>query len=93
MRDTSRRDTLTILSDLLGNMKEPKRLTHLLYASNLSYSQLTKYLKMITEMGLAEEQKKPFHSYIITDDGKFFIEMANKRKKNTPIIQKISKLT
>ena len=91
MRDTSRRDTLTILADLLGNMKEPKRLTHLLYASNLSYSQLIKYLKMITEMGLAEERKKPFHSYIITDDGKFFIDMASKRKKSTPIIQKITK--
>lgn len=91
MRDSGRRDTLTILSDLLENMKEPKRLTHLLYASNLSYSQLTKYLKMITEMGLAETQQKPFHSYKITDDGKFFIEMANKRKKKIPVIQKSSK--
>ena len=76
----SRRDTLKILSDLLENMQEPKRITHLLYASNLSYSQLAKYLKIITEMGLAIEQKKPFHSYIVTDDGKFFIQMVSKRQ-------------
>ena len=89
MKDTCRRDTLTIFSDLLENMKEPKRITRLLYASNLSYSQLTKYLKMITDMGLAEEQIKPFHSYKVTDDGKFFMEMANKRKKNIPVIKNL----
>jgi len=79
MRAT-RRDTLKILSDLLENMQEPKRVTHLLYASNLSYSQLAKYLKIITEMGLAIEQTKPFHSYTVTEDGKFFIHMVSKRQ-------------
>jgi len=79
MRAT-RRDTLKILSDLLGNMQEPKRITHLLYASNLSYSQLSKYLKIITEMGLAIEQRKPFHSYMVTEDGKYFIQMVSKRQ-------------
>ena len=44
---------------------------------------------MITDMGLAEEQKKPFHSYKVTDDGKFFMEMANKRKKNIPVIKNL----
>lgn len=75
----NRRDTLKIISDLLENMKEPKRLTHLLYASNLSYSQLSKYLKILKEMGLAIEQKKPFPSYLVTQDGEFFIQMVNKR--------------
>ena len=75
----TRRDTLTILSDLLHNMKEPRRLTHLLYSSNLSYSQLVKYLKMVKEMGLIEEQMKPFHTFKITSDGQFFMEMMKKR--------------
>ena len=75
----TRRDTLTILSDLLHNMQEPRRLTHLLYSSNLSYSQLVKYLKIVKEMGLIEEQTKPFHTFKITDDGKFFMEMMKKR--------------
>jgi len=26
------------------------------------------------------EQKKPFHSYIATEDGKFFIHMVSKRQ-------------
>ena len=86
MKNMKRRDTLDILSELLDNMKEPRRLTHLLYASNLSYSQLFKYLKMVTEMGLAQEKKKPFHSYFITNDGKFFVEMVNKRQEKTSLI-------
>jgi len=86
MGNGKRRDTLAILAELLDNMREPKRLTHLLYASNLSYSQLSKYVKMVIEMGLAEEQRKPFHSYFITSDGKFFIEMVNKRRENDSIV-------
>jgi len=81
MRDESRRDTLDILSDLLENMYEPRRLTHLLYASNLSYTQLCKYLKMIIEMGLAQKQSKPFASFQITTDGKYFRTLINRRLK------------
>ena len=81
MGDESRRDTLDILSDLLENMSEPRRLTHLLYASNLSYTQLCKYLKMVVEMGLAHKQSKPFHSFTITTDGKYFVNLINRRIK------------
>lgn len=77
----SRRDTLKIISDLLDNMKEPRRMTHLLYASNLSYSQLVKYIKIVTEMGLAVEQKKPFHCFKVTADGEFFMDMVKKREQ------------
>ena len=81
MRDGNRRDTLSVISDLLGNMTEPRRLTRLLYASNLSYSQFRKYLKMIKEMGLALEHQEPFHSYSITHDGKYFMELVSKRSE------------
>lgn len=74
-----RRDTLKIISDLLENMREPRRLTHLLYASNLSYSQLVKYLKIVKEMGLITEQKNPFPSFMVTQDGEFFMNMVSKR--------------
>jgi predicted transcriptional regulator len=76
----NRRDTLKIISDLLENMREPKRLTHLLYASNLSYSQLSKYLRILKEMGLAVEQSKPFPSYLVTPDGEYFVQMVSKRE-------------
>jgi len=77
---TTRRDTLKIISDILENMREPRRVTHLLYASNLSYTQLIKYIKIIKEMGLVTEQQKPFQSYVITQDGEFFIQMVSKRE-------------
>ena len=77
---TTRRDTLKIISDILENMREPRRVTHLLYASNLSYTQLIKYIKIVKEMGLVTEQQKPFQSYIITQDGEFFIQMVKKRQ-------------
>ena len=78
----NRRDTLSVLSDLLENTKEPCRVTRLLQASNLSYSQFTKYLKMIKKMGLIQEHREPFASYTITADGKFFMEMVKKRLEN-----------
>lgn len=85
MAYSSRRDTLEILSDLLNNMQEPRRLTQLLYRSNLSYSQLRKYLTMVVEMGLAKYEKKPHASYLVTEEGKMFIQMVNKRTVMKPI--------
>jgi len=76
----TRRDTLKIISDLLENMREPRKLTHLLYASNLSYTQLIKYIKIVKEMGLVTAQEKPFASYTVTPDGDFFIQMVSKRE-------------
>lgn len=82
MSTSERRDTLMIMSDLLQSMKEPRRLTHLLYATNLSYSQLVKYIKIVKQMGLAQEQKKPFQSYTLTTDGQLFMNMVKKREEN-----------
>ncbi len=76
----TRRDTLKIISDLLENMREPRKLTHLLYASNLSYTQLIKYIKIVKEMGLVTAQEKPFASFSVTPDGDFFIQMVSKRQ-------------
>lgn len=91
MSDGNRRDTLSILADLLDNMKEPRRITSLLYATNLSYSQFIKYLKMVIAMGLAQEQKEPFHSYFITNEGKFFVKIVNKRQEKIQIILPLNK--
>ena len=67
-----RRDKITIMADLLDVMQEPRRLTHILYKSNMSYVQLVKYLDNLIDMGLAEKKKEPFRSYTITDNGKLF---------------------
>lgn len=90
LMSSNRRDTLTVLSDLLENMSEPRRVTRLLYSSNLSYAQFSKYLKMVKDMGLAEEQKKPFHCYQVTPDGKFFMEMVRKRQEKSIVVSKLT---
>ena len=67
------------MADLLDHMEEPRRITHLLYASNLNYGQLCKYLKMLKMMRLADEQMKPYHLFKITSEGKFFMNIINRR--------------
>lgn len=76
----ARRDQITIMGDLLANTMEPRRLTHLLYSSNMSYSQLVKYLNILLDLGLIDEQKKPFRSFTITDKGKSFMSIIRKIK-------------
>ena len=70
-----RRDQLTIMTDLLSNIEEPRRVTHLLYKSNMSYTQLIKYLNVLVEMGLAQENRKPFHAFTVTQNGKTFYKL------------------
>ena len=71
----SRRDKLVIMTELLENMVEPSRLTHILHASNMSYSQLIKYLNSMKAMGLAEEQYVPYRVFRITAEGKTFVDL------------------
>ena len=79
---TGRRDKITIMADLLDVMQEPRRLTHILYKSNMSYVQLVKYLDNLIEMGLAEKKKEPFRSYTITDNGKLFRTLVKGNGQN-----------
>ena len=73
--ENGRRNQVTIMADLLENMQEPRRLTHILYMSNMSYTQLTKYLNAMIELGLAQEQKKPFRAFSTTNNGKIFMRL------------------
>ncbi len=82
IRITSRRDQLTIMSDLLEIVKQPQRLTHILYKSNMSYGQLSKYLHELTELGFLETKTKPFRAFVITPKGKQFSEMLSTKKQN-----------
>ncbi len=73
---TGRRDKITIMTDLLDIMQEPRRLTHILYKSNMSYVQLVKYLDDLIDRGLAEKRKQPFRCYTVTDNGKLFMDLV-----------------
>jgi|SRR6201988_771384 predicted transcriptional regulator len=74
-----RRDELTIMTDLMANMLQPMRSTHLLYKSNLSYSQLKKYLSSLQSMGLVEEATKPYRSFTVTEKGRTFLDIVGAR--------------
>ncbi len=69
---SSRRDKITIMADLLDIIQEPRRVTHILYKSNMSYVQLLKYLANLKDLGFAEEMSEPFRCYKITENGKIF---------------------
>ncbi len=83
---TTRRDQLTIISDLLEIVHQPQRLTHILYKSNMSYGQLSKYLDDLTEMEFIEIRTEPFRAFVITPKGKQFNEMLSS-KKRTPNLE------
>jgi len=73
---TGRRDKVTIMADLLNIMQEPRRLTHILYKSNMSYVQLSKYLENLIEMGMVKKTQVPHRTYSITANGKLFMNLV-----------------
>lgn len=82
-----RRDKITIMNDLLNIIQEPRRVTHILYKSNMSYVQLLKYLDNLMQMGFAEENTKPYRSFKITEDGKLFMKLIS-RNGNSDSVSK-----
>jgi len=74
----ARRDKITIMGDLLGIIQEPRRVTHILYKSNMSYVQLLKYLDNLKDLGLVEVRTKPYRSYMITENGKMFMHLISR---------------
>lgn len=86
MGTITRRDQLTIMADLLEIVKQPQRLTHILYKSNMSYGQLSRYLNDMTEMGFLETKTSPFRAYVITSKGTQFSDMLLTKKQSIDII-------
>jgi len=66
------------MTDLLENMQESRRLTHILYRSNMSYTQLVKYLNSMIDLGFIEEQTTPFRCFKIKENGKIFMGLMKK---------------
>gem|GEM_PF-6702758 len=72
-----RRNELTIMTHLLTYLIEPRRTTHILYRTNLSYYQLKKYLASLLRMGLAEEINEPHRAFRITEKGRMFMQIID----------------
>lgn len=85
-----RRDELAIMRDLLENMYQPVRLTHMLYKTNLSYAQMKKYLDSLIQMGLVEELREPFRSFRITEKGRLFAQILGTRPAEYGLTAKVS---
>jgi len=79
---TTRRDQLTIIYDLLDIAQQPQRLTHILYKSNMSYGQLSKYLNELIQLGFLETKTKPFRAFVRTEKGKLFSDMLSIKREN-----------
>lgn len=77
---SGKRDQMKIMVDLLTTLKEPRLVTHVMYATNLSYRQLKKYLALLTKIGLTEEirGKENQRLFRITEKGLFFIEVVTR---------------
>ncbi len=84
---SGRRDKIAIMSDLLFIIQEPRRVTHILYKSNMSYVQLLKYLANLKEMNFVEEKLKPYRTFKITENGKLFMNLVH-RNVNTDSLSK-----
>jgi len=78
IRVNTRRDQITIMTDLLQIVQQPQRLTHILYRSNMSYGQLVKYLTDMIDLDMVEEKSEPFRAFTITSKGKIFLQMITK---------------
>ncbi len=78
IRVNTRRDQITIMTDLLQIIQQPQRLTHILYRSNMSYGQLVKYLTDMIDLDMVEEKNDPFRAFTITSKGKIFLQMITK---------------
>lgn len=70
-----RRDGLMIIGELLENMQEPAKLTHVLYKTNLSYIQVKRYLEMLTKMELIQKIHEPYLGFQITEKGRILVQI------------------
>jgi len=75
---------MTIMTDILLSIKEPKILTHIMYATQLSYIQLKKHLEMLINLGLTADVKSRDNQrfFKLTEKGKIFIVTITKDGKN-----------
>ncbi len=78
IRVNTRRDQITIMSDLLQIVQQPQRITQIIYRSNMSYGQLVKYLTDMIDLEMVEEKNDPFRAFTITSKGKIFLQILTK---------------
>ena len=72
---SEKRDMFAIMLNILNISRTPIKRTHILYQANINFYQLTRYLDLLTTVGMIEQVESPFRGYIITEKGLQFIKM------------------
>ena len=75
------------MADVLRVASKPTSTTQLLYAANLSYAQLLRYIDMLIACGMLSkvgEGRKKSGKYVITDNGMTFLEQVSNRYGRIP---------
>ncbi|MEM2760540.1 MAG: winged helix-turn-helix domain-containing protein [Nitrososphaerales archaeon] len=73
--NTSKRDRLNILLEILEMANVPIKKTHILYRANINFNQLTTYLNLLLRLEMIEQTKEPFVGYKITGKGRQMLDL------------------
>jgi len=74
--ETSRRDQLTIMVDILSSARKPVSRKKLIRSVNMSQYQLKRYLAILIRKGLLLEQLGQSRTYLVTAKGSAFVELV-----------------
>jgi predicted transcriptional regulator len=73
---TKRRDQISIIANILDKAQEGARKTQIMYAANLSFTQLNEYITFLLDQGLIRQHKVDNKEiYIATVRGVIFAKM------------------
>lgn len=82
-----RRTTLDVIADILRIASAPTSRTQILYAANLSHTQVVKYIEMLVACGMLSRvaEKGSSSKYVSTDSGRVFLgQIAGKFGRISP---------
>ncbi len=88
-----RRDKLDIILRILDVGSVPVKKTHILYKAGINFYQLTRYLNLLTNLGLIEQVNEPFVAYRTTEKGRVLIRLFSDITAEKPIIKSSVELT
>ncbi|MFC1916015.1 winged helix-turn-helix domain-containing protein [Chloroflexota bacterium] len=83
MRISRRRSDIEIIADMLKVGENGAGKTQIMYGTNMSYSQIQKYLGFLTAQGFIGKMKmgNPSVTYQVTDSGLKLLEVINNLKE------------
>src|SRR6185503_1740932 len=80
-----KRDKLDLMLELLIASIEPVKKTHLLYRTKINHAHLSRYLRLVLDLGMLEEISDPFEGYVITKKGRITLELFAKLEQKRVI--------